>query len=70
MLRPCRLDQFGNAAPVTNKTPVALVDLRHAFCSASAALSQGLLRQFTQETAPGGSATTCLDIDRPKQVIG
>jgi hypothetical protein len=63
MLRPCRFDQFGDATSVTNERSVQGTDFRHPFGTTNAAPLQCLLRQFTQETAPGGSATTCLDVD-------
>ena len=69
-LWPCRLDQFGDSTSVTHERSVHFVDVRHSFGTMNAASAQGLLRQFTQEATPSRSATTCLDIYCPKQVIG
>ena len=69
-LGPRGFDQFGDPSAVADVRTVHTGDLRHSVGTADAAPGQGLLRQFTQEVTSVHAATTCFDIDGPKQVIG
>jgi len=65
-----RLDERCDTTSVARDGSFVGVDVGHPLRALRISAAQGLLGQFAEIPAPGRSATTCLHIDSPEQIVG